>query len=81
MNLQDWSAADLDEPLIRHDSHGDFDQYIFDFGPTAGSVSADVIGETVIIVGPNDEQLEFDIGETDASIFMKNGVLTIKVNE
>ena len=81
MNIQDWSTADLDEPLVRHDEIGESDRYIFDFGPTATAISADVVGETVIIVGPNDEQLEFDIGETDARTFIKNGVLTIEVNE
>ncbi|OVE84160.1 DUF7127 family protein [Natronolimnobius baerhuensis] len=53
-----------------------------DFGTEAVDASADVADGTVIVIA-DDEQYEFDLpdGASDAHTFIKNGVLTIELED
>lgn len=51
--------------------------HILDFGPAA-SVSADIVGNTTILV-VDDEQYEITLAD-DAEVFVNNGVVTIEVD-
>lgn len=53
-----------------------------DFGGDANEAAVDVVEETIIVV-LDDEQFELDLPEqaSDAHTFMKNGVLTIELEE
>ncbi|WP_225334418.1 DUF7127 family protein [Halomicrobium urmianum] len=46
-------------------------------GPDA---SVDVVGRTVIVVADG-EQYEFEVPAEDAEVLIRNGVLTVEVNE
>jgi len=70
---QQLAAADFEWREVDHDDGSGF---VVDFGPE-GHSSADVVGDTVIVV-TGDEQYEFDI-DGDAQVSMSNGVLTIEV--
>lgn len=65
----------------RHISEGDRDQWVIDFGPDS-DVSCDVVGSTVILV-VDDQHHEFEIpgSADDTQVFIRNGVLTIDVEE
>ena len=52
-----------------------------DFGPAGADGSVDVVDDTVIVVTGNEQrELEVPAG-TEARAFMKNGVLTIELEE
>lgn len=53
-------------------------EVVADFGP-ARDASVDIVGDTVIVVA-DDEQYDLAV-EGDAQAFMRNGVLTIEVDE
>ncbi|WP_226010022.1 DUF7127 family protein [Halomicrobium salinisoli] len=42
--------------------------------------SVDVVDRTAIVVA-GDEQYEFEVPADDAEVFIRNGVLTVEVNE
>ena len=71
---QQLVAADFEWRQFDHDDESGF---VVDFGPEEHS-SADVVGDTVIVV-TGGEQYEFDI-DGDAQVSMKNGVLTVEVD-
>lgn len=75
------SPTDPAEPLIRRVETGDHDRVVIDLGAGADGVSTDVVDDTVIVVGSDDEQYEFDLPSAEARTFIKNGVLTIEVSE
>ena len=53
-----------------------------DLGPAGVDGSVDVVGDTVIVVTGNEQrELEMPAGAEDARAFMKNGVLTIEMEE
>ncbi len=81
MRSHNQSPVDDAEPLVRHVESGDQDRVVIDFGAGSDSLRADVVDGTVIVVGPDEEQLEFDVPTANASTFIRNGVLTIEVNE
>lgn len=75
MSLQQQFAAEgVDWRRFEHDDRVEF---VADFGPH-GRSSADVVGDTVIVI-VDGEQYEFDI-DRDARVFITNGVLTIEVD-
>jgi len=76
MSLQQQFAAEGVE-WRRHEYDGRV-EFVADFGPH-GQSSADVVGDTVIVVADG-EQYEFEIA-ADARAFMTNGVLTIEVSK
>jgi hypothetical protein len=76
MNVeQQLSARDVD---VRRFDYEDGTVLAADFGP-ATAASVDAVGDTVIVV-VGDEQYEIDL-DGDARAFMKNGVLSIEVDE
>ena len=76
MSLQQQFAAEGVE--WRRYEYDDRVEFVADFGPH-GRSSADVVGDTVIVVADG-EQYEFDIA-ADARASMTNGVLTIEVSK
>ena len=68
-------------PLIRHIETDDPERIVIDFGASEEGVSTDVVDNTIIIIGSDDQQLEFELPAKNARTFMQNGVLTIEVEE
>lgn len=66
--------------MVRQYEYDDETVLAIDFGGVDASV--DVVDGTVIVVA-DDEQYEFELPEhaTDAHTFIKNGVLTIEMEE
>ncbi|MXR51305.1 hypothetical protein GRX03_06760 [Halovenus sp. WSH3] len=58
--------------------YGDHRELIADFGPTE-DISVDVVGDTVIVV-TEDETYDVEV-DGSAQAFIKNGILTIELNE
>lgn len=81
MVLDKRSSVDDEDPLVRQVDTDGINRYVIDFGAAADGVSADVVDETVIVVMSDDEQYEFNVPSTEARTFMKNGVLTIEIDE
>ena len=69
------------EPLIRRIETTDPERIVIDFGASEEGVSTDVVDNTIIIIGPDNQQLEFELPDTNARTFMQNGVLTIEIEE
>ncbi|MFC4988674.1 Hsp20/alpha crystallin family protein [Saliphagus infecundisoli] len=80
MNIQ--QLARDDGQMVRQYAYEDSDVYAIDFGPAGDETTVDVADGTVIVV-TGDDQREFDLPEDagDAQAFMKNGVLTIELEE
>ncbi len=76
MTLSD-QLVDRDVEVARRELD-DHIEFVADFG-SATEASVDVLGDTVIVVA-DDDQYELDV-DGDAQAFMRNGVLTIEVNE
>ncbi|MDG5775901.1 hypothetical protein VB773_13920 [Haloarculaceae archaeon H-GB2-1] len=67
-----------DDVPVREFDYGDVVVYAADLD-VAGDPSAEVVGDTVIVV-VGDDQYDFELPEhEDARAFIKNGVLTIEV--
>lgn len=75
------SSGEPDEPLVRRLDGDDHDDFVVDFGATHAELEIDVVDDTAIVVTPDEDQFEFDLPGSDASTFMKNGILTIEVHE
>ncbi|MCU4924415.1 Hsp20/alpha crystallin family protein [Halobacteria archaeon AArc-dxtr1] len=72
-----------DERFVRRYEYGDDSVLAVDLGAEREDVSAEVLGTTVI-VADDDEQYEFELPEAadaDAHTFIKNGVLTIELED
>ena len=55
-----------------------------DLGPSVADADVDVLADTAIVVtgaGEDEPQVELDLPEGDAEVFIKNGVLTIELKE
>lgn len=55
-----------------------------DLGPEASGADVDVVAGTAIVVtgsGNDESQLEIELPDGDAEVFMKNGVFTIELEE
>jgi|AntRauTorcE11898_2_1112593.scaffolds.fasta_scaffold00030_72 hypothetical protein len=77
MNLQKF--ADSDERFARRYVYDDAIVVAADLEFTDADV--DVVDDTVIVVGPEDEQFELDVSATPTQVFMRNGVLTIEMED
>jgi hypothetical protein len=76
MNPSD-QLVDGDVEVARRE-FDDRTEFVADFGP-GREASVDVLGDTVIVVADDDQyELETD---GDAEAFIRNGILTIEVNE
>lgn len=74
--LQDLKQFDRPVRTVQTD---DGVRHVVDLGPgTSGAV--DVVGDTVLVVLA-DEQYELSVTEGDAQAFIRNGVLTIDVED
>lgn len=78
MNTEQFTS----DQLARKYEYDDGSVIAIDLGTTVPEPSVDVVDGTVIIVS-DDEQYEFDlpVEQTDANTFMKNGVLTIELED
>jgi len=75
--------ADGDERVVREYRYGDGVVIAADLGPVA-EADVDVLADTAIVVTGTDEdaeQIEIDLPGEDAEVFMKNGVLTIELED
>ncbi len=72
---QQFAAADID---VSRRVYDDAVVFAADFGPAADA-TVDVVADTVIVVA-GDDQYEIDVGDADAEVFMRNGVLSVEVN-
>ncbi|WP_135820642.1 Hsp20/alpha crystallin family protein [Halostella litorea] len=76
--------ADGDERVVREYRYDDGVVIAADLGPAASDADVDVLADTAIVVTGSDEtaeQIEIDLPGEDAQVFMKNGVLTIELEE
>lgn len=80
MNIE--HLAHDDGQMVRQYEYDDESVLAVDFGPQDADASVDVVDGTVIVVLA-DEQQEFDLPEHagSAQALMKNGVLTIELEE
>jgi len=77
MNLHEIASGE--DGLVRTFDYGDATTYVVDLGGKEGSV--DVVGDTAIVV-VGDEEYDVDVPEgADVQAFIKNGVLSIEVND
>ena len=70
-----------ESPVVRHLEDGDGTTIVVDFGPSHTELDTDIVDDTLIVIDEADEQYELDIPAGEASTFMRNGVLTIEVEE
>ncbi|WP_254530734.1 DUF7127 family protein [Natrinema gelatinilyticum] len=80
MTLEQFTRED--GQLARRYEYDDGTVFAVDFGTTGADASVDLVDDTVIVVF-EDDQYEIELPETaaDAHTFIKNGVLTIEVEE
>lgn len=78
MNTEQFTS----DQLARKYEYDDGSVIAIDLGTTVPEPSVDVVDDTVIIVS-DDEQYELNlpIEQTDAHTFIKNGVLTIELED
>ena len=72
-----------DEHLVRQYEYDDRSVIAIDLGAAEDDASVDLVGTTVILVADGD-QYEFEVPvdhAEDAHTFMKNGVLTIEMED
>jgi|AntRauTorcE11898_2_1112593.scaffolds.fasta_scaffold110624_2 hypothetical protein len=53
---------------------------VADFGPVTDSATVDVVGDTAIVMA-DDEQTDIELPEPAERAFMRNGVLTIELED
>jgi hypothetical protein len=75
MNLQQFT--DSDGRFARQYVYDDAVVVAADLDVTDASV--DVLDDTVIVVGPEDQQFELSVPATPTRAFIRNGVLTIEM--
>ncbi|NHN41043.1 Hsp20/alpha crystallin family protein [Halorubellus sp. JP-L1] len=75
MNIQQFTENDA--RFARRYDYDDAVVVAADLDLTDGSV--DVLEDTVIVVGPEDEQVELAVPSTPTRAFIRNGVLTIEM--
>ena len=74
-------AERSDGAVVRRVDSEEHEQLVVDFGPWASGADVDVLGDVVIVIGPDEEQVEIPFEGSVARTFMKNGVLSIEVDE
>ena len=82
MNID--QPAEEDGRVVREYSYGDDVVIAADLGPSVADADVDVLADTAIVVtgaGEDEPQVELDLPEGDAEVFIKNGVLTIELKE
>jgi hypothetical protein len=72
-----------DGRMARRYDYEDESVLAVDFGTASTDAAVDLVDGTVIVVDADDEQYEFDLpdGATDAHTFIRNGVLTIELED
>jgi len=76
--------AESDERVVREYEYDDGVVVAADLGPDAADADVDVLADTAIVVtgaGADESQLEIELPDGDAEVFMKNGVFTIELEE
>ncbi len=76
-------SPETDLPVRRIDRSDNVTEFVLDLGDVGGELHTDVVDDTVIVVHEQDEvrEMEFEIPEGEARTFIKNGVLTIEVEQ
>ncbi len=71
-----------DDQLVRRYEYDDSTVLAIDFGGTLEQASAEVVdGTLLVVVGDDQHELEVPADATDAHTFIKNGVLTIEMED
>lgn len=79
-NLSSLEA--VDNLSIREFSDDGGRTFVVDFGPQATDLEVDVVDGTMIVFAPGrDDQVDVELPPGEARTFIKNGVLTIEVEE
>lgn len=75
--------GESDGRVVRRYRYDDGTVVAADLGPSAVDADVDVLSDTVIVVNGDDDesQIEIDLPDEDAEVFIKNGVLTIELEE
>ena len=84
MNIEQFARQTDDHQLVRAYEYDAGTTIAVDFGPQGADAAVDVADGTVIVVGADPEEqyeLELPVGAVDAQAFMKNGVLTVELED
>ncbi|WP_138797565.1 Hsp20/alpha crystallin family protein [Halostella sp. PRR32] len=76
--------AESDGRVVREYEYTDNLVIAADLGPSVADANVDVVAGTAIVVtgdGDDESQIEIELPDGDAEVFMKNGVLTIELEE
>ncbi|WP_135534291.1 DUF7127 family protein [Halostella pelagica] len=76
--------AESDGRVVREYEYADNLVIAADLGPSVADANVDVVAGTAIVVtgdGDDESQIEIELPDGDAEVFMKNGVLTIELEE
>jgi len=76
--------VDGDERVVREYRYDDGVVLAADLGPSTAETDVNVLSDTAVVVtgsGEDAERVEIDLPEEDAQVFMKNGVLTIELED
>lgn len=66
---------------VRHVIEDERSSLVLDFGPGTDDVSYDVLEDMILIVDADGNQYELSLSVNDSRTFMKNGILTIEVDQ
>lgn len=82
MNIEQFANQTDDQQLVRTYEYEDDTTIAVDFGTHGPDTAVDVVDGTVIVVS-GDDQYEIELPEnaTNAQAFMKNGVLTVDMED
>ncbi len=78
MDIKQFSRRD-DRPVREYDVDGTR-RVVADLG-SGVDATVDVVGDTAIVLPEEGEQIDIDLPQEDAQAFIKNGVLTIELEE
>ncbi|ADJ14861.1 Hsp20/alpha crystallin family protein [Halalkalicoccus jeotgali] len=76
--------AGENEAFVRRYEYDDESVIAVDLGSKAGESTVDVVGDTAIVItetSDGEHQEEFDLPGEEARAFIRNGVLTIEVEQ
>ena len=80
MNIEQFAHSD--ERLVREYDYADGALLAVDFGSVSSEATAEVVDGTVIVViGEEQHEFELPAAMTDAQAFIRNGVLTIELED
>ncbi len=82
MNLEQFARQTDDQRLVRAYEYGTDTVIAVDFGVHSEEAAVDVVDGTVIVVADDGQhEIELPVDAVDAQAFMKNGVLTVELED